>query len=205
MAPATHHEYYLKRKADITLSLLGLILLSPLFLIIALLILADSGRPVFYRQTRTGKGGIPFDILKFRTMIVNADKSSLLTIGLHDNRITRVGYYLRKYKIDEFPQLINVLKGEMSLVGPRPEVTKYTQLYTQQQKEALSVRPGITDPASILLKDENEMIAASPDPEKFYIEKLIPEKVSINIQYIERMSLKNDLRIIVKTLFAIIR
>jgi lipopolysaccharide/colanic/teichoic acid biosynthesis glycosyltransferase len=205
MAPATHHEYYLKRKADITLSLLGLILLSPLFLIIALLILADSGRPVFYRQTRTGKGGIPFNILKFRTMIVNADKSSLLTIGLHDNRITRVGYYLRKYKIDEFPQLINVLKGEMSLVGPRPEVTKYTQLYTQQQKEALSVRPGITDPASILLKDENEMIAASPDPEKFYIEKLIPEKVSINIQYIERMSLKNDLRIIVKTLFAIIR
>jgi lipopolysaccharide/colanic/teichoic acid biosynthesis glycosyltransferase len=205
MAPATHHEYYLKRKADITLSLLGLILLSPLFLIIALLILADSGRPVFYRQTRTGKGGIPFDILKFRTMIVNADKSSLLTIGLHDNRITRVGYYLRKYKIDEFPQLINVLKGDMSLVGPRPEVTKYTQLYTQQQKEALSVRPGITDPASILLKDENEMIAASPDPEKFYIEKLIPEKVSINLQYIEQMSLKNDLRIIIKTLFAIIR
>jgi Sugar transferases involved in lipopolysaccharide synthesis len=138
-------------------------------------------------------------------MIVNADKSSLLTIGLHDNRITRVGYYLRKYKIDELPQLINVLKGEMSLVGPRPEVTKYTQLYTQQQKEALSVRPGITDPASILLKNENEMIAASSDPEKFYIEKLIPEKVSINLQYIERMSLKNDLRIIVKTLFAIIR
>ncbi len=205
MAPATHHEYYLKRKTDIVLSLLGLILLSPLFLIIALLILVDSGRPVLYRQRRTGKDEVPFNILKFRTMIVNADKSSLLTIGLHDNRITRVGYYLRKYKIDELPQLINVLKGDMSLVGPRPEVTKYTQLYTQQQKEALSVRPGITDPASILLKNENEMIAASPDPEKFYIEKLIPEKVSINLQYIERMSLKNDLRIIIKTLFAIIR
>lgn len=204
MAPATHREYYLKRKVDIVLSLLGIILLSPLFLIIVLLILTDSGRPVLYRQARTGKGDIPFDILKFRTMIVDADKSSLLTIGLHDNRITRVGYYLRKYKIDEFPQLINVLKGEMSLVGPRPEVTKYTQLYTQQQKEVLSVRPGITDPASILLKNENEMIAASPDPEKFYIEKLIPEKVSINLQYIERMSLKNDLRIIIKTLFAII-
>ncbi|MTK53269.1 sugar transferase [Paludibacter sp.] len=194
----------MKRKVDIVLSLLGIILLSPLFLIIVLLILTDSGRPVLYRQARTGKGDIPFDILKFRTMIVDADKSSLLTIGLHDNRITRVGYYLRKYKIDEFPQLINVLKGEMSLVGPRPEVTKYTQLYTQQQKEVLSVRPGITDPASILLKNENEMIAASPDPEKFYIEKLIPEKVSINLQYIERMSLKNDLRIIIKTLFAII-
>lgn len=205
MAPATHHEYYLKREVDIVLSLLGLILLSPLFLIIGLLILADSGRPVLYRQQRIGKDGVPFNILKFRTMIVNADKSSLLTIGLHDNRITRVGYYLRKYKIDEFPQLINVLKGDMSLVGPRPEVTKYTQLYTQQQKEALSVRPGITDPASILLKNENEMIAASPDPEKFYIEKLIPEKISINLQYIERMSLKNDLKIIVKTLFAIIR
>lgn len=205
MVPATHHEYYLKRKTDIVLSLWGLILLSPLFLIIVLLILVDSGKPVLYRQPRTGKDGVPFDILKFRTMIVNADKSSLLTIGLHDNRITRVGYYLRKYKIDELPQLINVLKGEMSLVGPRPEVTKYTQLYTQQQKEALSVRPGITDPASILLKNENEMIAASSDPEKFYIEKLIPEKVSINLQYIERMSLKNDLRIIVKTLFAIIR
>lgn len=205
MAPSTHHEYYLKRKADIVLSILGLILLSPLFLIIALLILADSGRPVLYLQPRTGKDGIPFDIFKFRTMIVNADKSSLLTIGLHDNRITRTGYYLRKYKIDELPQLINVLKGEMSLVGPRPEVPKYTQLYTQRQKEALSVRPGITDPASILLKDENEMIAASPDPEQFYIEKLIPEKLSINLQYIERMSLKNDLRIIAKTLFAIIR
>ncbi|GAT64009.1 sugar transferase [Paludibacter jiangxiensis] len=205
MAPATHHEYYLKRKVDIVLSLLGLILLSPLFLIIVLLILTDSGRPVFYRQPRTGKGGIPFDILKFRTMIVNADKSSLLTIGLHDNRVTRTGYYLRKYKIDELPQLINVLKGEMSLVGPRPEVPKYTQLYSQRQKDVLSVRPGITDPASILLKDENEMIAASPDPEKFYIEKLIPEKLSINLQYIERMSLKNDLRIIAKTLLAIIR
>ncbi|WP_084252437.1 sugar transferase [Paludibacter jiangxiensis] len=195
----------MKRKVDIVLSLLGLILLSPLFLIIVLLILTDSGRPVFYRQPRTGKGGIPFDILKFRTMIVNADKSSLLTIGLHDNRVTRTGYYLRKYKIDELPQLINVLKGEMSLVGPRPEVPKYTQLYSQRQKDVLSVRPGITDPASILLKDENEMIAASPDPEKFYIEKLIPEKLSINLQYIERMSLKNDLRIIAKTLLAIIR
>lgn len=205
MAPATHHEYYLKREVDIVLSLLGLILLSPLFLVIALLILVDSGRPVLYRQQRTGKDGVPFNIFKFRTMIVNADKTYLLTIGLHDNRITRVGYYLRKYKIDELPQLINVLKGDMSLVGPRPDVPKYTQLYTQRQKEALSVRPGITDPASILLKNENEMIATSPNPEKFYIEQIIPEKLSINLQYIEQMSLKNDLRIILKTLFAIIR
>ena len=180
MSPRAYSEYFMKRKVDVVISLLGLLILSPVFLVIALLIIIDSKGPVFYRQQRIGKGEQPFHIYKFRTMYLNSDTKALITIGSHDNRITQVGYYLRKYKIDEFPQLINVFKGDMSLVGPRPEVQKYTRLYTNDQLDVLSVRPGITDPASILLKDENDLLARSQDPEKFYIEKLLPHKLAIN-------------------------
>ena len=200
MSPRAYSEYFMKRKVDVVISLLGLLILSPVFLVIALLIIIDSKGPVFYRQQRIGKGEQPFHIYKFRTMYLNSDTKALITIGSHDNRITQVGYYLRKYKIDEFPQLINVFKGDMSLVGPRPEVQKYTRLYTNDQLDVLSVRPGITDPASILLKDENDLLARSQDPEKFYIEKLLPHKLAINLRYIQQITLKNDLKIIFKTL-----
>lgn len=188
------------RLLDLIFSVIGLIILSPLFLLVMLWIVIDSRGPVFYRQVRVGRNGIDFRLFKFRSMRVNADKAGLLTVGGRDNRITNAGYYLRKFKIDELPQLLNVLKGEMSLVGPRPEVRKYVDLYTPDQQKVLQVRPGITDMASIAYKNENELLAKSADPEKTYIEEVMPEKLKLNMVYINDPSLINYLKIIVKTI-----
>lgn len=188
------------RLLDLIFSVIGLIILSPLFLLVMLWIVIDSRGPVFYRQVRVGRNGIDFRLFKFRSMRVNADKAGLLTVGGRDNRITNAGYYLRKFKIDELPQLLNVLKGEMSLVGPRPEVRKYVDLYTPDQQKVLQVRPGITDMASIAYKNENELLAKSADPEKTYIEEVMPEKLKLNMVYINDPSLINYLKIIFKTI-----
>ncbi|RME14103.1 MAG: sugar transferase [Bacteroidetes bacterium] len=189
----------LKRGIDIFFSLLILILLLPVFLIIGVLILWDDGFPVFYRQKRIGRNFKPFDLIKFRTMYKDADKKGLLTVGSKDSRVTRVGYYLRKYKLDELPQFINVLKGDMSIVGPRPEVPKYVALYNERQKRVLSVRPGITDEASLKYIDESDVLAKSDNPERDYIEKIMPEKLEINLNYIENSSILYDIKIIIKT------
>lgn len=194
-----------KRLFDLFWSTLGLLTLWPLFLIIAILIKLDDGGPVFYRQERVGYKGRPFKIWKFRTMIVNAEKvGKPLTVG-RDPRITRVGYWLRKFKLDELPQLINVFLGEMSLVGPRPEVPKYVALYNAEQKRVLNLMPGITDPASIKFKDESELLAQASDPEKFYIEKIMPEKIRLNLEYAERATLWSDFLVILQTLVHIPR
>ena len=192
-----------KRIFDIIVSLIGLLVLSPLFLIIALAIAVESKGGVFYKQIRIGKNGKPFKLLKFRSMYVGADKKGLLTVSGRDPRITKVGYFIRKFKLDELPQLINVLKGDMSLVGPRPEVPKYVELYTDEQREVLSVRPGITDPASIKYRNENDLLAQAQDPEKFYIEKIMPEKIKISIDYIRKRNFFTDLGVIFKTIFSV--
>lgn len=194
-----------KRLFDLLWSTLGLFVLWPLFLIIAILIKLDDGGPVFYRQERVGYRGKLFKMWKFRTMIVNAERvGKPLTVG-RDPRITRIGYWLRKFKLDELPQLINVFLGEMSLVGPRPEVPKYVALYNAEQKRVLDLMPGITDPASIKFKDENELLAQADDPEKFYIEKIMPEKIHLNLEYAERATLWSDFLIILQTLVHIPR
>ena len=191
------------RLFDILFSFFGLILLSPLLILVAIWIKIDSGGPVLYRQIRVGLNGIDFGLLKFRSMRINADKAGLLTVGGRDSRITNAGYYLRKYKIDELPQLINVLMGDMSLVGPRPEVRKYVNLYNELQKKVLLVKPGITDMASIAYKKENELLAGSPDPEKTYIGEIMPEKLKLNMIYIENPGLINYFKIILKTIFPV--
>lgn len=194
----------MKRLFDIVASSLGLIALSPLFLVLALWIKADSRGPVFYRQTRVGKDNRDFRLYKFRSMRPDADKGSLITIGGRDPRVTRSGYYIRKYKLDEFPQLINVLKGDMSLVGPRPEVRKYVDMYTPQQMKVLSVRPGITSLASIRYRNENEILAAADDPDRCYIEQVMPDKLRIDLEYVGNASLANDIRLILSTFKEII-
>jgi lipopolysaccharide/colanic/teichoic acid biosynthesis glycosyltransferase len=186
---------------DIVFSFTGLIILSPLLLILAIWVAIDSRGPVLYKQVRVGKNDIDFRLLKFRSMRINADKAGLLTVGGRDSRITHAGYYLRKCKLDELPQLINVLIGDMSLVGPRPEVRKYVELYNADQKKVLNVRPGITDMASIAYKNENELLAASPDPEKAYIEEIMPQKLKLNMLFIQNPSLINYFKIIFKTIF----
>lgn len=188
------------RLFDICLSAFGLLILSPLFIMVTIWIIIDSRGPVLYKQQRVGRFGVDFTLLKFRSMRVNADKAGLLTVGGRDNRITHAGYYLRKFKLDELPQLFNVLTGDMSLVGPRPEVRKYVQLYNDEQRKVLQVRPGITDLASIAYKNENELLARSADPEKTYINEVMPEKLRLNQQFIENPSLKNYFSIIFKTL-----
>jgi len=172
----------LKRLFDIVFSIIILIVLFPLFLIISLWIIIDDGFPVFYLQERIGKDFKPFKLIKFRTMYKDADKKGLLTVSSKDNRITPSGYYLRKFKLDELPQFINVLKGEMSIVGPRPEVKKYVELYNDEQKKVLSVKPGITDEASLKYIDENDVLARSENPEWTYINEVMPEKLKINLQ-----------------------
>lgn len=189
----------LKRLFDITCSFIGLLLLSPLFLVIAAWILTDSRGGVFYRQVRVGQFGRDFRLFKFRSMRPGSDKKGLLTVGGRDNRITRSGYFLRRYKLDELPQLINVLTGDMSLVGPRPEVRKYVDLYTEEQKKVLLARPGITDYASIEYARENDLLAQSSDPEKTYIEEIMPAKLLLNLKYINEQGLGTDLKIIFKT------
>ena len=190
----------IKRGFDIVFSLLGLLLLSPLFLIIGLIIKTGSKGPIFFKQLRVGKDGKEFKIIKFRTMEVDAENKGLqITIG-QDRRITKEGRWLRKFKLDELPQLINVLVGEMSLVGPRPEVPKYVAYYNDYQRNILKVKPGITDLASIEFRAENDLLGRSIDPEKTYIEEIIPAKLSLNLKYIKSMSLLNDLKIIVRTI-----
>lgn len=193
------------RLCDILFSFFGLLFLSPLFLFVALWIVIDDPGPVSYRQQRVGKDGKNFGLLKFRSMRKDADKMSLITIGDRDPRVTRAGYYIRKYKLDELPQLWNVLVGEMSLVGPRPEVRKYVDLYTNEQRKVLSVRPGITDYASIEYIDENRLLAASSDPDKTYIEEIIPAKIALNMRFINHQTLGEYFKIILLTLTKIIR
>lgn len=164
----------------------------------------DSKGGVIYRQTRVGRNNSEFKLLKFRTMMKDADKGGLLTIGEHDNRITRSGYWLRKYKIDEIPQLFNVLKGDMSFVGPRPEVCKYVELYDQTQKRILSVKPGLTDWASIAYIDENQILAAADNPEIYYIKHIIPQKIALNLRYIDHHNIWVDIRIILLTIKSIL-
>ena len=190
---------------DILLATLGLVILSPLLIFVYVAIVLESRGGGFYRQERTGRYGKPFRLIKFRSMYVNADKHGLITVGGHDNRITRVGYYIRKYKIDELPQLINVVKGDMSIVGPRPEVKKYTDLYTEEQCKILDVRPGITDYASIKYVDENEILGASDNPERTYTEQIMPDKIKLNMIYISQNGIKEYFKIIFLTLTNIAR
>lgn len=194
----------MKRLFDIIASGVGLIILSPLFIVLAIWIKFDSNGPVFYRQIRVGKDNIDFKLFKFRSMRPNADKLGLITVGGRDPRVTRSGYYIRKYKLDEFPQLINVFKGDMSLVGPRPEVRKYVDMYTSEQLRVLSVRPGITSLASIRYRNENDILAASSDPERCYIEQVMPDKLAIDLEYVNRATLWNDIKLIFSTFREII-
>lgn len=194
----------MKRIFDIVASGIGLILLSPLFVILAIWIKCDSIGPVFYKQVRVGRNNMDFQLFKFRSMRVGSDKKGLITVGGHDPRITRSGYYIRKYKLDEFPQLINVFKGDMSLVGPRPEVRKYVDMYTEEQMHVLDVRPGITDLVSIRYRNENELLERVNDPDKYYVEVIMPDKLRINLEYVARHSFTFDIRLIFQTFRAIV-
>ena len=185
---------------DIIFSLLGLIILMPLYLLIILLIRIDSGGGAFFMQLRVGKNNRDFKLIKFRTMSKGAEKKGKLTIGARDARITKPGYFLRKYKLDELPQLINVLKGDMSMVGPRPEVRKYVDCYSAGQKVVLTVKPGITDYASIQYIDENEILGKAADPEMIYINVVMPAKIELNKKFIENRGLKEYFTILFKTI-----
>lgn len=194
----------MKRLFDILVSGIGLICLSPLLLIVAIWIKLDSPGPVFYRQVRVGRYNKDFRIFKFRSMRIGSDKGSLVTIGGRDPRITRSGYFIRKFKIDELPQLINVLIGDMSLVGPRPEVRHYVNYWTAEQMHVLDVRPGITDPASIKYRNENELLAQAEAPEKYYIEVIMQEKIKLYLEYTEKSSFWYDIKLIIQTFRVII-
>lgn len=189
-----------KRLFDILSSLLVIVVILPFLLIVAFLIIIESRGGVFYLQSRVGRGNKEFRLIKFRTMVAEADKKGLLTVGESDSRITGVGKFLRKYKIDEFPQLINVIMGDMSIVGPRPEVRKYVDLYSAEQLQVLAVLPGLTDLASLEYINENEILGKAEDAEKMYIEKVMPHKLELNMKYISDQSMLNDLRIIFRTI-----
>jgi lipopolysaccharide/colanic/teichoic acid biosynthesis glycosyltransferase len=193
------------RFCDFLFSLLGIIVLLPFFLVISILIILDSKGNVIYFQNRVGKNNIDFTLYKFRTMAQNSDKKGLLTVGAKDNRITKIGYYLRKLKLDELPQLFNVLFGDMSFVGPRPEVRKYVDLYNDTQKKILMVKPGITDYASIAYSNENDILALSDNPEKTYIEKIMPIKIEMNMKFIDNPTFISYIRIIFHTIIQIIQ
>ncbi len=195
----------LKRTFDILASAAGLLLLSPLFLVVALWIKCDSRGPVFYRQTRVGRGNRDFRLFKFRSMYVDSDKKGLLTVGGRDSRVTKSGYFIRKYKIDELPQLINVFTGDMSFVGPRPEVRRYVDLYTAEQLHVLDVRPGITDRASVKYRNENDLLAMAEDPEEYYVRVIMPDKLAMNLGYVAHHPLWSDIGIIFFTFAAIWR
>ena len=194
----------MKRTFDMIASGLGLIVLSPLFLILAIWIKLDSKGPVFYRQVRVGRHNKGFRIFKFRSMRVGSDKGSLVTIGGRDPRVTRSGYWIRKFKLDELPQLINVFIGDMSLVGPRPEVRHYVDYWTPEQMHVLDVRPGITDPASIKFRNENELMEKTEDPEKYYIEVIMQEKLKLYLEYVGNHSFLGDIGLIFKTFWVIV-
>jgi len=194
----------MKRSFDLIFSLLGLIVLAPVFAAVAVAIKIESAGPVFYRGVRAGRYGKAFRIFKFRTMVEDADKIGGPSSSADDPRITRVGNFLRRYKLDELPQLLNVLRGEMSLVGPRPEVLQEVLLYTEEEKRLLEVRPGITDWASIRFRNEGEILRGSADPHAAYREKIRPEKIRLGLEYVERRSFLTDCKIIVRTLKAIL-
>lgn len=194
----------MKRIFDIVASGLGLLVLSPLFLIIAIWIKLDSPGPVFYRQVRVGRHNKDFRIFKLRSMRVGSDKGSLVTIGGHDPRVTRSGYFIRKFKIDELPQLINVFIGDMSLVGPRPEVRHYVNYWTPEQMHVLDVRPGITDPASIKFRNENELMEKAESPEDYYINVIMQEKIKLYLEYVRNASFWYDIQLIFKTFWVIV-
>lgn len=189
----------MKRFFDIVASGCGLLVLSPVFLVVAIWIKLDSRGPVFYRQVRVGFKNRDFKIFKFRSMRIGADKGSLVTIGGRDPRVTRSGYFIRKYKLDELPQLINVFVGDMSLVGPRPEVRHYVDYWTPEQMRVLDVRPGITDPASIKFRNENELMGRAENPEEYYIHVIMQEKIKLYLEYVENASFLYDLKLIFKT------
>lgn len=194
----------MKRLFDILASGCGLLVLSPIFIIVAIWIKLDSQGPVFYRQTRVGRYNKDFRIFKFRSMRVGSDKGSLVTIGGRDPRVTRSGYFIRKFKIDELPQLINVFAGDMSLVGPRPEVRHYVNYWTPDQMRVLDVRPGITDPASIRFRNENELLEKAQDPERYYIDVIMQEKIKLYLEYVEKSSFWYDIKLIFQTFKVII-
>lgn len=195
----------MKRIFDTVCSIIILILFFPIGLIISIFILLESRGGIFYRQERIGRYGKPFKLFKFRSMRKNADKSGKLTVGMKDARITKTGYFIRKFKLDEFPQFINVISGDMSIVGPRPEVKEYVDLYTDEQRLILNVRPGITDLASLEYFKENELLGKSDDPQKTYIEEIMPAKIELNKQYLANPTLGNDLKIMWKTFVRIIQ
>ena len=198
-------QLILKRAMDVVISGGALLVLWPVLVIVALLIKIDDPGPVFYRQVRVGKDGKEFRIFKFRTMVVDADKKGLaITVG-RDNRITRMGRFLRKTKLDELAQLINVFVGEMSFVGPRPEVPRYVNLYTPYQRQVLLVRPGITDYASIAYRNENDLLASAEDPEKMYIDVIMPDKIELNMKYLREISPLADLKLIFGTIAAVVK
>ena len=190
---------------DLWGSFFGLLILSPILVIIAIWIMFNSKGPVFYKQIRVGQNGIDFGLYKFRSMHTGADKKGLLTVGSRDPRVTRSGYFIRKYKLDELPQLINVLIGDMSLVGPRPEVRKYVELYTEEQKKILCIKPGITDYASIEYANENEILSKSSNPEKEYINKIMPAKIELNLYFINNYTIINYFKIILLTILKVFK
>jgi lipopolysaccharide/colanic/teichoic acid biosynthesis glycosyltransferase len=190
----------MKRVFDFCFAIIGIIVLSPLFILVSVWIMLDSRGGVFYLQDRVGLNHVNFKLIKFRTMYIGSDKKGLLTIGNNDSRITRSGCWLRRKKLDELPQLFNILLGNMSFVGPRPEVTKYVKLYTPEQERVLSIKPGITDWASIQYFDENELLSKSTDPERLYVSEIIPSKIIKNLDYIDHHSFWTDMKIIHQTL-----
>lgn len=201
----------MKRLFDIIASGCGILVLSPLLIIVAIWIKLDSKGPVFFRQVRVGRYGKDFRIFKFRSMRVGSDKGSQITVGGHDSRITRSGYFIRKTKIDELPQLINVFVGDMSLVGPRPEVRHYVDMWTPEQMHVLDVRPGITDPASIRYRNENELLEKAADPEKEYVEVIMQDKIKLYLEYVDAVSdggwkaFWYDIKLIFKTFYTIVK
>ena len=195
----------MKRVFDILFSLTVLVFFLPFGLVISIMILLSSKGGVFYTQTRIGKNKKPFPLLKFRSMKIESDKQGKLTVGMNDKRITKIGVFIRKYKLDEFPQFVNVLKGDMSIVGPRPEVEEYVNLYSEKELKILDVKPGITDYASLEYFKENELLAKSKDPEKTYINEIMPNKIALNYKYLKNPTLLHDFKIIFKTILKIIK
>ena len=195
----------LKRLMDLVVASVGLILLAPVLLIVGILIKIDSPGPVFYRGDRIGKDGKPFKMLKFRTMVIHADRMGAALTHGGDPRVTRIGRLLRKWKIDEIPQLINVVRGEMSLVGPRPESPVYVQYYTPEQKQVLTVKPGITGQTQVRYRHEETLLGQCADPEKDYVEKIMPQKLAIDLEYIENRSMLLDLALLFETFLAVFR
>lgn len=191
----------MKRLFDVVCSFFGLLVLSPLFVFLSLWVGLGSKGGVFYKQKRVGRFNKDFTLYKFRSMRIGADKKGLLTIGGKDSRVTKAGFFIRKYKLDELPQLLNVLKGDMSFVGPRPEVRKYVDMYTERQLKVLDVRPGITDLASIKYRNENDLLATADNPEQYYIDVVMQDKLALNLQYIETRTFLGDIKLIFRTIF----